>query len=1145
MNPSSSHTNDEDPVDLSSCAGGSRRSFHNDRRKLLRRSMSSTSTDLGLQNSLLYNKEPLFVGRGVELGKLREAYERTQVASTSSTAELVLLYGITGIGKKSLYQALKGQQKSKKKNNTNSFWLSGKFEQQGGGPGVMPPLSGLLSVVSTLCEELLFADECLQKTIGESFTVSELQTMMAVVPAMDAFMSAAKEYENRSSISFETANTCMADLFARFIQTVAAPHHSVVIFLENIQWMDDESIAVVETLLSGKHKSHNLLLIATIRTDEDEAAELKLLHTDFSVSVTQIELDVLLPHHVHDLVAMVLSMESSQATSELAQVVAQRTGGSPLFILQFLELLFTKRMLKRRGGNYEWDIQQIREQTSLVESVVQVYTQRISSLREDLRVVLMTASILGFSFPVDILERLIDLREYRRLLDIDNPVEEKDEQTSVHKSIHVQRCLRRAARVGLIEAVPGGDGDVYKFCHDRIQQSANSLLPQGEEGARIKGKIGEVLLTESQSSKSADSQGNLLFAATNMLLIHPSSVEDDDIAQLCLQAARKASKNASFGTAAKYADAGMQKLGRSLCSTDYHYDLGLELCSTSVEMHYADGNMKTCSNRIATIKYKARCLKDQFRALRVLVDVCISQNDWERACEECRNFLNQLGVEIPLVITKKHISCQNKVVRRLLRGRSPAQLKDQLPKLNDPVKNEACRVLGSLAAAASYSADTLLMTFALNTLVEHTLTNGVGTNSGLGLVAYATLLNTQKDFKNAYLFSEAAIEWSRPTKDGKSNFSLSRSIGHHCYNHCHFAKPLIDCLSSCQEAYAVAISIGDIRYACYTLRTRCSLGLYAGTKLSDLEREIDGYQLFMIRNKQVTWLQSLNVQAQYISNMLGKSADPLKLTGKFMDEAKERVKSLGPDSTSKQHLALLEDYHFIHILLLYICGEFERVEKEIQLFEKYQALSLLHSIPKVFSVFICGLNSFAMAKQDHRRRRKHMAAARAQVSTLKSLAVAGAPVVQHMLLLLNAERLSVNGKGNSVLDTYVLGISQAREDRCLVSVGIGCERAGDFLASVGRIPLSRQYYRQAYEAFQKYGATMKLRLLETRHGSWIRDEESQHSTPASPVRRRRSLIQAFKESPHQAAVPGIATVYSSAEFLPLECKSPLPKRVQQ
>ncbi len=115
----------------------------------------------------------------------------------------------------------------------------------------------------------------------------------------------------------------------------------------------------------------------------------------------------------------------------------------------------------------------------------------------------------------------------------------------------------------------------FRFCHDRVQQAAYSIIPQSDREA-IHLKVGTLLL----KNTPRDTLEKKIFDIVNQLNFGLDLIQDPQerykLAELNLRAGEKAKGSAAYEAAYSYFKAGIRALGDHPWSR--WYALALQLC---------------------------------------------------------------------------------------------------------------------------------------------------------------------------------------------------------------------------------------------------------------------------------------------------------------------------------------------------------------------------------------------------------------------------------------------------------------------------------------------------------------------------------------------------------------------------------------
>ena len=325
-------------------------------------------------------------GRESETARLLAAFDRVL---TQAVPELVLVSGYAGIGKSSvvheLYQALVPPR---------GLFAAGKFDQYKRDI----PYATLGQAFHGLVKELLGKSAAelgkwrgdLQQALGPNGQlivnlVPELALIIGPPPPLPKLPP--QEAQRRFQLVFQ-----------RFLGVFAQPAHPLVLFLDDLQWLDAATLTLMEYLLT-QAETRNLLLVGAYRDNEVDPTHplLRTLHAirDAGVRVQEIFLPPLGLDDMNRLVAAALHSGMPRARP-LAQLVHEKTCGNPFFAIQFLTMLAEAGALSfdPAGQAWQWDVDLIRARND-TDNVVELMTGRLKRLPMDAQEAVHALACLG------------------------------------------------------------------------------------------------------------------------------------------------------------------------------------------------------------------------------------------------------------------------------------------------------------------------------------------------------------------------------------------------------------------------------------------------------------------------------------------------------------------------------------------------------------------------------------------------------------------------------------------------------------------------------------------------------------------------------------------------------------------------------
>src|SRR5260370_20659979 len=241
----------------------------------------------------------------------------------------------------------------------------------------------------------------------------------------------------------------------------------------------------------------------------------------------------------------------------MAHRVHEKTGGNPFFAIQFLTALAEEGLLRFDPdvAAWMWDLARIRAK-GYTDNVVYLMVGKLKRLSGATQTALQQLACLG------------NVGEFATLTLVYGESEEE-----IHTS------LLEAARTGLILRLEGS----YAFLHDRIQEAAYALIPEGERAAPHL-RIGRVLL----ANMTADQLTEHLFDVANQLNRGAERLTDRDekaqVAAIDLRAGRKAKASAAYASARAYFSGGMAMFDERDCDSQHELTFSLWLEHAACEL---------------------------------------------------------------------------------------------------------------------------------------------------------------------------------------------------------------------------------------------------------------------------------------------------------------------------------------------------------------------------------------------------------------------------------------------------------------------------------------------------------------------------------------------------------------------------------
>ncbi len=258
--------------------------------------------------------DPPLVGRESELEAIRRAFEE----SRGGRPIAMLVSGLSGVGKSALVRhfvrSIAGRRRT-------AVVLDGRCYAQ-----ESLPFKALDGVVDSLARYLLtLSDEAVTQLVPRH--VVDLVQLFPVLRRVVAFADAAMQVTGIPDVQERQRRAFhgLRELLGRI-----ADRHPLVVFIDDLQWGDAASAAVLRRILTGTDAPNLFLLGAFRREDATKSAflaEVEAAETDLEIH--HLEVEELPPDRASELAARLLDDEGRR---EWADEIARESGGNPLFI---------------------------------------------------------------------------------------------------------------------------------------------------------------------------------------------------------------------------------------------------------------------------------------------------------------------------------------------------------------------------------------------------------------------------------------------------------------------------------------------------------------------------------------------------------------------------------------------------------------------------------------------------------------------------------------------------------------------------------------------------------------------------------------------------------------------------------------------
>ncbi len=997
-------------------------------------------------------------GRDEQRAVLLEKVQRVQ----QGAKELALIAGPPGVGKSALvrevYQELA----------RHGHFVAGKFDQYNRGI----PYSALASACGELVrvylacppQELEAWRQRLRSALGDNARV-----VMDLVPELQLVLG---ELPEATPLPPTEAQVRFERSFRRFVEVSACERAPLVLFLDDLQWADSASLAVLELVLCSEKQGH-LLVIGNFRENEvDERHPLQRMLDAVAnhVRTDRIVLSPLSSEDVRQLVGDALPLTQKDPTP-LADLLFDKTSGNPFFVGQFLETLSAEGHLSfEPGRGYTWDLDAV-SMLEATDNVVDLIVARLATLAPESRELLRFAACIGHTFRLRALSLIAELapRDVVRAL---APAVEGGYLLPVDKN---HRLLG-----DLLETQDAAETDAtYRFAHDRVQQAALSSL-DATERTRTHLRIGRLLLAASGEPGPGDDQ---LFEVVSQFNLGREHLEDarerSVVAALNLRAAHRAKSAAAHASVLDFTGICLDLIARE--PFESRHDMHIAAHLLAAEAQYLSHDDQAALRHIQEIETKATNVLERVPARNLKASVITNQGKPVEATAVSIETLALLGIDIP----DPHdpdalgpaIGAAFAAYQAALGNRDVASLLD-LPMMEDP---QQLALLGTIAGAipSAFQWNHELMVLLVLKAVGIPLQHGTAPISAFFYAQYGIVHHVVTgDPVRAHDFGKLALELCRRPECAAARGGVQFIYAEFL---CPWVRPRADCAYHFQQGVAGGLDAGDQVHAAYCMAVGITEALYAGQSLPDLESQIPGH------------LQALTEQGDVLNHMLvamlkrgvaclrGETETPGSMDGSGFSE--EAFENEAPPPV-KAH------YGVIKAMVRYLFGDMTAARNITEQVVPPPAVAF-----KVDYVFYHGMASAQLALDaEQPRRGELLAQVEADLANFDAWIQWCPQNFLALAELLRAELFAARGDTVCALNAYERAVTAANHSMMVHYVALAHERLGRFHAREGRQPSAAMNLRQAAELYEAWGAVGKVRQLREQYPELARVENQWQRT---------------------------------------------------
>ncbi len=977
-------------------------------------------------------------GRERETEQLLEAFEQV----SKGGRELLLVAGYAGIGKTALVHEVHRPITEKK-----GYFIEGKFDllQRN------VPYYAWIQAFAGFVDYLLMESEAevahwrasILNAVGSIGKV-----VMDVIPNLELIIGSQPDIPALGPA--ETQNR-FNYVFLGFIKSIATKEHPLVVFLDDMQWIDAASLNLLQNLMSTVVIS-NVLIIGAYRDNEVDALH-PLTKSIESLRQEQaparlLTLGDLSEETVNGMIADTLHVEHSQAVP-LTQLIYAKTGGNSFFMLQTLGSLVERGLISYDAGSkrWEWDIWSLRSM-EISDNVVTLMLGKIRELSSETQHVLTLAACIGFRFTLGNVSII-------------------GGQT---KDI-TEEVLQPALREGLLIPLDG----TYQFVHDRVQEAAYALVPETRRKS-LHLRIGRLLLAQYSQGALAEHIFEIVAQFNHSIDLVTDIEEKATLRRLNTAAGRKARGSVAYESGQRYFKQAIALLPPD--PWNEYYEETLAVYRELGECEYLIGNFLRADELLTAAIEKARFLLDLAGIYRLHLRLYQISGRYHEALDAAFMALRRFGITFPA--TDENARAMAKVENRLvsdnLGTKSIADLCD-IPLSDD---EETRALIGLLA-------DTVPIIFLVRQgmfplfiakAVNICLQRGHGDESAALYNSYAMALAADiGNIGTALQFAEMAIKLSEKTPGAgpiRGRILFSYSVTNKIWRD-HFAMTL----PVMERAFLTCLDFGDLVYAAYTLMHAPWVEIESGKTLKGVTLAAQRYVAFLKDNHNDIAYHLVRLQQQFAMALQGKTRSVMEFSDAAFDEA-STVAAI-------EQAGLRLGNAFYNIMKQMAAFIDERYDEALRWAGKAAPLLIYVSAcaNEATHYFYYALTLTVLHDQAPADQQQQFTQSIKKIHAKLKVWADNCPEnFANRYFLISAEIARTEGRDLEAMRLYDQAIRSARDNNFIHQEAIATEVASRFYRARGFDWITDAYLRKAHADYTRWGAHGKVRQLERLY-PWI------------------------------------------------------------
>ncbi|MBO9699884.1 MAG: AAA family ATPase [Sporocytophaga sp.] len=974
---------------------------------------------IGSHDVVLKLPDQLF-GRETEINKIKNLLEQ----ASNGEKVICLVSGMSGSGKSSLIKHIH------ERHIQSGFFLQAKsnqFDQN-------YPYSVFIQIITDFVNAVLRENESVIKSYGSKIRDqigSSGKVLTDLVPELELIIGKQQEV---TTLPMAESGKRFSYTMRKFFKIISADVTKVIVFFDDLQWLDKSSFDLLMEVLSEKD-INNIIFIGAVREEEPREVRNNLLFklSEINEEYHLIPIADLSNTAIEEYVATTLNLPVTEVAS-LAQVVYAKTSGNPFFASEFLRSIVKQKLLCF-DKKWVWDLDEIKS-IKISDNAVKFIESKLKGLPDDTSRLLQIASCLGSKFNPRILQIILPMSLERIKSKLDMAFEENL----------------------LIKS-----GNDYRFSHDGIQQAANALITDPQ---KMHLQIARSFKARMNSEELESHLLDLVYHYNFSMQLVFDEDEKFFLSQQNYKAAKKMKTSAAFQPFYEFSRNATLLLFTDKWKVNAPHTA--DIYSLYAEAAYLTGNFEEMEIAIEEILANYEFQDKKIKVYEIRILAYIAQSRLREAIDIGLYVLGMLDIKIPGTPNKLKVLAELVKVVAYLKISGEDLLTDK-HHLNDERIYSAIRIICSVGAAA-YNSDPNLYALLSCKAFELIIRNGHCEYSGFICASFGSLLigglgKINFGYKIGNSAGPLLLKHGNNVLKCKTVFLMHNFV-------MHWKHHLRESLQPLAESSEIGLETGDTEYSAYCIFVYNFNAFFCGLQLDELKKiMLDNFSIVQSIKHKMPIIQH-GIYTQTVVNLISNDANPLEFKGEFFNE-KEMLSLL---YSEKVETSLFE-FHLCKMYLHYLFGNIN--ESRGHAHEAKMRLSNVigSSLNLIFYFYDSLSIAAALEISGYNSKSVLLGALNSNLKKLKAIADNAPMNGLHKYYLVKAELLKLKGRPEDAIGCYQKAIELAKSNRYLNEEALGYELLAKFYYRSKNYIFYESFLAKAIDLYSLWGAKSKVSAL--------------------------------------------------------------------